>query len=112
MEKGTAAAGMAVAEIFRRNRKITITTMQSVSSSVNSTSRMDPRMDCRKPYGRTVAVRHDDGAVRGRVGKRSARFDGEGLLIAIEAAGGKVGIAGGDRVLDFVDPDVVGGRIV
>src|ERR1035438_322255 len=46
IEKGTAAPGISVAETFRRKRKITITTTQTVSSSVNSTSRMEWRMDC------------------------------------------------------------------
>ncbi len=38
MERGTAAPGIKVAERFRRNRKMTITTRQMVSTSVNSTS--------------------------------------------------------------------------
>ena len=36
---------MIVAETFRRNRKITSTTRQTVSSSVNFTSSTDSRMD-------------------------------------------------------------------
>ena len=38
MENGTAQPGISVAEKLRRNRKITITTMQTVSIRVNSTS--------------------------------------------------------------------------
>ena len=45
MENGTAAPGISVAEILRRNRKMTRITMQTVSSSVNSTSRIELRMD-------------------------------------------------------------------
>jgi hypothetical protein len=50
MENGTAAAGMAVAEMLRRNRKITRMTMASVSRRVNSTSRIELRMDCEASY--------------------------------------------------------------
>ena len=46
MENGTAQPGISVAERLRRNRKITSTTIAMVSISVNSTSRMEPRMDC------------------------------------------------------------------
>ena len=41
MENGTAAPGIKVAETLRRNRKMTMITMQTVSSRVNSTSRME-----------------------------------------------------------------------
>src|SRR4029079_6553142 len=44
MEKGTAAPGISVAEMLRRNRKMTNTTTQMVSSRVNSTSRMEARI--------------------------------------------------------------------
>src|ERR1035437_2206530 len=46
MENGTAQPGISVAERLRRKRKITRTTTPIVSSSVNSTSCMEPRMDC------------------------------------------------------------------
>ncbi len=42
---GTAKLGMTVADTFRRNRKMTITTRQIVNSSVNFTSEMDSRME-------------------------------------------------------------------
>ncbi len=45
IESGTATPGISVAERFLRNRKITITTRHTVSTSVNSTSRMEPRID-------------------------------------------------------------------
>ena len=38
MENGTASPGIIVAERFRRNRKMTITTRAMVRTSVNSTS--------------------------------------------------------------------------
>ena len=38
MDSGTVTLGMAVAQKFRRNRKITITTSAIVKSSVNCTS--------------------------------------------------------------------------
>ena len=41
MESGTASPGISVAERLRRNRKITITTRQMVSTSVNFTSSME-----------------------------------------------------------------------
>src|SRR5664280_3267724 len=44
MEKGSAMLGMMVADKFRRNRKITITTSDSVRTMVNSTSVYDSRM--------------------------------------------------------------------
>ena len=47
IENGTATPGISVAERLRRNRKITITTRQIVSTSVNSTSWIEPRMDSR-----------------------------------------------------------------
>ena len=43
-DSGTARLGMMVAEMFRRNRKITMTTSAIVRNSVNSTSRTDSRM--------------------------------------------------------------------
>src|ERR1035438_8829874 len=46
IDKGTTAPGITVAETLRRNRKMTITTRHTVSTRVNSTSRMDLRMDC------------------------------------------------------------------
>ncbi len=51
MENGTAQPGIRVAERLRRNRKITITTTQTVSTSVNSTSRMELRMEVRGVEG-------------------------------------------------------------
>src|SRR5437879_6167025 len=45
MDNGTAAPGIMVADRLRRNRKMTITTRQTVSASVYSTSRMDARID-------------------------------------------------------------------
>ena len=44
IDSGSASEGITVAETFRRKRKITITTTQIVSISVNSTSRIDPRI--------------------------------------------------------------------
>ncbi len=44
MESGTATLGMTVAESFPRNRKITITTSATVSTSSNCTSWTDARM--------------------------------------------------------------------
>ena len=44
IENGTAIPGISVAVRFRRNRKITITTRQMVSASVNCTSPIEPRM--------------------------------------------------------------------
>src|ERR1039458_2518172 len=41
IESGTATPGIRVAERFRRNRKITITTRQTVSRRVNFTSLME-----------------------------------------------------------------------
>ena len=38
IDSGSASEGISVARTLRRNRKITITTRQSVSSSVNCTS--------------------------------------------------------------------------
>ena len=45
IESGTATPGIKVAEMFRRKRKITSTTRQMVSVSVNLTSWMESRMD-------------------------------------------------------------------
>src|ERR1700693_1486213 len=45
IDKGTTTPGITVADRLRRNRKITITTRQTVKTSVNSTSRIDFRMD-------------------------------------------------------------------
>src|SRR3954471_13266956 len=47
---GSAMLGMMVAEIFRRNRKMTRMTRKMVSSSVNLTSFTDSRMDCERSY--------------------------------------------------------------
>ena len=44
MENGSARLGMMVAEKFRRNRKMTMTTRPSVRSMVNCMSRNDSRM--------------------------------------------------------------------
>ena len=44
IDSGTATEGMMVAARLRRNRKITITTSATVSSSSNSTSRTEARM--------------------------------------------------------------------
>src|SRR5271166_933951 len=45
IESGTATPGITVAEIFRRKRKITITTRQMVSIRVNLTSWMESRIE-------------------------------------------------------------------
>jgi len=45
MENGSARLGMIVAEMFRRNRKITRMTRHSVSTRVNLTSLTDSRID-------------------------------------------------------------------
>ena len=45
IESGTATPGIRVAEMLRRNRKITITTRQMVSTRVNFTSWIDLRID-------------------------------------------------------------------
>src|ERR1039458_10611965 len=45
MESGTAAPGINVALRLRRKTKITITTRQTVSTRVNSTSWIEPRID-------------------------------------------------------------------
>ena len=42
---GSARLGMMVAETLRRNRKITITTRKTVSSSVNCTSLTEARIE-------------------------------------------------------------------
>src|SRR5215467_15179108 len=47
---GTAKLGMAVAEILRRNRKMTITTRHTVISNVNLTSEMDSRIESERSY--------------------------------------------------------------
>ncbi len=44
IEIGSARLAIAVAEMLRRNRKITITTSADASTSVNWTSRMDSRI--------------------------------------------------------------------
>src|ERR1039457_4959467 len=44
MERGTETLGIIVAQILRRNRKITITTNTTVSSSVNSISLTEARI--------------------------------------------------------------------
>src|SRR5438874_4372733 len=46
-DAGSARLGMIVAETFRRNRKITITTRQMVRTSVNLTSCTDSRIGTR-----------------------------------------------------------------
>ena len=43
-DSGTVTAGMIVAQKLRKNRKITITTIATVSSNVNSTSLIEARM--------------------------------------------------------------------
>ena len=160
MENGTAAPGISVAERLRRNRKITITTMHTVSSRVNSTSRMESRMDSEasnitsrcaaggtrwrnsgnssrmpsttstvlvpgcfwmarmmpctlfepgghlfvvnaihhtaellQPHRRAVAPGHDDRPVIGGLVQRAVGFDGEGLLVAVQAARRQVRVA-------------------
>ena len=50
IEKGSARLGMMVAERFRRNRKITMTTSPRVSTMVNSTSRYDSRIVSERSY--------------------------------------------------------------
>src|ERR1022692_5248781 len=45
MDSGTAAPGINVALRLRRKTKITITTRQTVSTRVNSTSWIEPRID-------------------------------------------------------------------
>jgi phosphoribosylanthranilate isomerase len=45
IESGTAAPGISVAERLRRNRKMTMITRHTVSTRVNSTSWIDPRID-------------------------------------------------------------------
>ena len=50
MENGSARLGMMVADRFRRNRKITMTTSPSVRTMVNSTSRYDSRMVSERSY--------------------------------------------------------------
>ena len=45
IERTTADPGIKVAERFRRKRKITMTTRAIVRSNVNSTSRIELRMD-------------------------------------------------------------------
>ncbi len=46
MASGTVTLGISVAATLRRNRKMTATTSAIVSTSVNSTSRTEPRMVC------------------------------------------------------------------
>src|SRR5450759_1478334 len=62
--------------------------------------------------GGSVAPGDDDGAVGGGGGERAAGFDGERLLVAIQASGGQVGVAAGDGALHFVDADAAGGELV
>ena len=50
MASGTAKLGMAVAEMLRKNRKMTSTTRQMVSKSVNLTSAMDSRIDSERSW--------------------------------------------------------------
>ncbi len=45
IESGTATPGIKVAEMFRRKRKITITTRQMVSTRVNFTSWIESRIE-------------------------------------------------------------------
>ncbi len=66
MEKGTAAPGIIVAEMLRRNRKMTITTTQTVSSSVSSTSRIELRMD--RDVSKSTASRMEGGSSRWNCG--------------------------------------------
>ena len=55
MEAGNARLGMTVADRFRRNRKMTITTSPTVRSSVNLTSWTDARIDTERSL-RTSSV--------------------------------------------------------
>ncbi len=59
-----------------------------------------------------VAPGDDDGAVGGGVGERAARLDSERLFIAIQAAGGQIGVTGRDGALYFVDPNAADGELV
>ena len=54
MDMGSARTGMMVAEMFRRKRKITITTSPMVSSSVNFTSLTDSRMETERSYSVSI----------------------------------------------------------
>ena len=56
MEKGSARLGIAVAERFRRNRKITMTTRPRVSSKVNCTSWKDSRMLIDRSYRMCIST--------------------------------------------------------
>ena len=47
-EIGSAKDGMMVAERLRKKTKITITTRQAASRSVNCTSSTEARMDCER----------------------------------------------------------------
>ena len=55
MEAGSARLGMTVAEMLRRNRKMTITTSAMVSTIVNLMSWTDSRIDCDRSL-RTASV--------------------------------------------------------
>jgi hypothetical protein len=48
IDAGSARLGMIVADRFRRNRKITRTTRQTVRTRVNFTSPTDSRIDCER----------------------------------------------------------------
>ena len=69
IETGTASAGMNVADIFRRNRKITMITSTTAMSSVSCTSSTDSRIEIERSFSRSMLI--DAGTCARNVGNRS-----------------------------------------
>src|SRR5579864_9705057 len=69
MDMGNARLGMTVAETFRRNRKITMTTRAMVSMSVNFTSFTELRMETERSY--STLILRAAGACARKVGNRA-----------------------------------------
>ena len=106
MDMGRAKLGMTVAEIFRRNRKMTSTTSPRVSSRVYSTSRTDSRMGMRAVV--EDVERHGGGQLVLEGGQQS--LDGVGDL---DGVGAGLALDGqDDGPLGAVGVDIPGGHLV
>ena len=117
IDSGTATPGMRVAERFRRNRKMTMTTRQTVSTSVNSTSPMEPRMDreasnaiSRSTDGRNLLAEHRQQLLDvvdhlDRIGARLPLYRENHAAHAVEPGDGLVVFDAVDHVAELLEPN-------